>query len=101
MRKALLFLVIAVFLGLVITTSACWKPAEPVTTTMIVEGMHCQGCSDAITAALTNLEGVTTVTADHESGVTTAVHDPTAGSSEALKTTIEGLGYTVTSTSSD
>lgn len=57
MRRALFFLVITVFLGLVVITSGCRKPAEPVTTTMIVEGMHCQGCSDAITATLTNLEG--------------------------------------------
>lgn len=38
---------------------------------------------------------MTSATADHESGVTTAVHDPDASSAEALKTTIENLGYTV------
>ena len=73
---------------------SCAK-AEPVTTEVTVEGMHCQSCADAIIDALEGIEGIISATSDFSTGITTAVHDPKHVKEELIKTTIEDLGYTV------
>jgi copper chaperone CopZ len=75
--------------------SAGGRP-DTVKTTFQVEGMHCDGCSSAITATLKGLDGVVEASADHENGVAVAVYHPRKVEIEDLKTKIEKLGYTVT-----
>lgn len=60
---------------------------------MKVEGMHCGGCSGRLTRVLQALDGVTEAGADHEAGTAYVVGDVT---DEALKTAIEGAGFTLT-----
>ncbi len=71
--------------------------AASVRTVFVVEGMHCDGCSSAITEALEGSEGVESASANHESGIAEAVHRADNGTPEELKTAIEDLGYTVAS----
>jgi copper chaperone CopZ len=70
-------------------------------TVFTVEGMHCDGCSSSITAALTGMDGVEEASADHEQGVAEAVYRPREVDVEELKAEIEKLGYTVTGTETD
>lgn len=44
-------------------------------TTMNVTGMTCGGCEDNVVTALEAIDGVTSVTADHESNVVTVEGD--------------------------
>ena len=71
------------------------SPPDTVRTTFQVTGMHCDGCSSAITATLEKMNGVIEVSADHEKGVAEAVYRPRKVEVEELKTEIEKLGYTV------
>lgn len=84
-----------VVLGLAIPLTAD-SPPDTVRTTFQVTGMHCNGCSSAITATLEKITGVVEATADHEKGVAEAVYHPREVEVESLKTEIEKLGYTVT-----
>ncbi|WP_277555326.1 heavy-metal-associated domain-containing protein [Halobaculum limi] len=45
------------------------------TTTMTVSGMTCGGCEDNVVTALKAIEGVSSVTADHEDNVVTVDGD--------------------------
>jgi copper chaperone len=82
---------------------ACSGPEAPtvsapsVRTLMVVEGMHCDGCSSSITAALEAIDGVESATADHEAGTAEAVGRAGSVEPEELTAAIEDLGYTVTS----
>lgn len=69
---------------------------DVVHTTFVVEGMHCDGCSSAITATLKKIDGVSEASADHEAGVAEATYNPRKADIEELKAAIEKLGYTVT-----
>ncbi len=62
-----------------------------------VEGMTCDHCSAAITAALEGVDGVEHASADHVSGLVEAVVRGRGVSPDELSAEIEGLGYTVTS----
>jgi Cu2+-exporting ATPase len=84
-----------IVLGLAVAAAA-GEQAETVRTVYTVEGMHCGGCSAAITAALEKVEGVVEASADHEKGLATAVYDPREVGVEELQAVIEKLGYTVT-----
>jgi len=90
-------LVLMIGLALAVTLAGCAReiPARSVFT---VEGMHCDGCSTSITAALKAVDGVEEASADHEEGVAEAVYRPGKVDVEELKTEIEKLGYTVTGT---
>jgi copper chaperone CopZ len=61
-----------------------------------VEGMHCEGCSSAITDALEKVDGVESASADHATGSAKARFRSPGVSVEQLAAEIEGLGYTVT-----
>jgi len=82
-------------LGLAAPLMADSRP-DTVRTTFQVTGMHCGGCSSAITSTLEKMNGVIEVSADHEEGVAEAVYHPRKVEVEDLKTEIEKLGYTVT-----
>ena len=84
-----------IVLGLAAAAAAGEQP-EAVRTVFTVEGMHCGGCSAAITAALEQVEGVVEASADHEKGLATATYDPRKAGVEELEAAIEKLGYTVT-----
>ena len=91
---------ISVLVGAALVLAACGTP-ETVSTDFTVEGMHCEACSSAITAALEKTEGVVEASADHELGWAVAVHDPGVVTPETLKAEIEELGYTVTGMSTE
>ena len=80
-------------LALALLLVAC--APSPVRTTFTVHGMHCDGCSGAITEAISTLEGVIEASADHELGTAVAVHRPDLAPVERLTSEIESLGYTV------
>jgi copper chaperone CopZ len=73
----------------------CARHEQIVRTTFTVEGMHCDSCSSSIVSTLEKVEGVESITADHELGMAEAIHQSTAVDAEALKAEIEKLGYTV------
>jgi len=82
-------------LGLAVPLIADSRP-DTVRTTFQVTGMHCDGCSSAITTTLEKMNGVVEASADHEKGVAEAVYHPRKVDVDKLKTEIEKLGYTVT-----
>ena len=101
MRRTLNFwLLLSIGLALVLVVVGCGRGA-PVKTVFTVEGMHCDGCSAAITDALTETDGVEWASADHEEGVAEAVYRPSTVDVEELKAEIEELGYTVTGTKTE
>ena len=81
--------------GALVLLLACGAGGSPETASLRVEGMHCDGCSAAITDALTGVEGVESAWADHETGRAEAVFRPDRTSQEALTAAVEDLGYTV------
>jgi copper chaperone CopZ len=60
-----------------------------------VSGMHCEGCENAIINSLTAMDGVTEASATFEDQQATVTFDPSKVSMEAMKTAIEGKGYSV------
>lgn len=95
MRRATLvtaiFMVAALLIG-----SSCARPDERARTAFTVEGMHCDSCSSSIVATLEKVDGVETITADHELGMAEAVYRPEKVDADVLKAEIEKLGYSVT-----
>ena len=86
-----------VLLGHLSLGTACSPPAAPAETTteLQVGGMVCASCSEAITAALRQLDGVQTVHVDHVTGTATIRHDPARTPPAALVAAVTTLGYTV------
>lgn len=62
---------------------------------LAVKGMTCTGCEDRITTALDPVPGVAEQWADHEAGTVTLWFDPAVADIQAVRDTIEGLGYRV------
>ena len=87
-------IVVLVALAAVLTTAG-GRP-DTVKTVFTVEGMHCDGCSSAISASLEKVDGVKGVAADHELGVAEVTYHPRKVEIETLTTEIEKLGYSVT-----
>jgi copper chaperone CopZ len=85
-----------VLVAALIAAAACHR-AEPVEVTFTIEGMHCEGCSAAITQALKQAEGVEAASADHVAGTAAATCRSSDVDPQQLAREIEGLGYTVTS----
>jgi len=70
-------------------------PAAPVVLRLQVDGMHCQGCVDAITDKVKRVDGVVDCRVRLEQReADVAVRDAQAG--EAAQKAIEKLGYKVT-----
>ena len=59
-----------------------------------VSGMACDGCESAVENAVSELDGVESVRADHE---TDAVTVDTSGDLDEIQATIENAGYEVES----
>ena len=87
---------LAVVLILAAAGAGAGVGADVVRTVFTVQGMHCDGCSAAITGALERIDGVIEASADHEAGRAEAVYRPKKVSADELKAAIEKLGYTVT-----
>ncbi len=66
------------------------------TKTMNVTGMHCGGCSGRLQRTLEALPEVEKAEASHETGIV-VVTLASELSDEALKSTVEGAGFTVNS----
>jgi copper chaperone CopZ len=69
--------------------------AAPIVLHLQVDGMHCQGCVDAITDKVGRVDGVVDCRVNLENRqADVAVRQATAG--PAVQRAIEGLGYKVT-----
>jgi copper chaperone CopZ len=64
------------------------------TATIIVQGMSCQHCVDAVTRELSAVPGVTGVTVELESGSVTVTSDRTLAPNEMV-TAVESAGYSL------
>lgn len=62
-------------------------------TTRNVSGMSCEGCEENVRTALEAVDGIVSVTADHEEGEVRVSHEAVTG--ETIDRTIEDAGYTV------
>ncbi len=58
-----------------------------------VTGMTCGGCENAITRALSGLEGVSQVKASHRDSRVTLVYDAAVVDRDAIVKRIEAAGY--------
>ncbi|WP_026975099.1 heavy-metal-associated domain-containing protein [Alicyclobacillus contaminans] len=63
------------------------------TTTIVVKGMTCGGCVNAVTKALQNVDGVQEAKVDLEGQTATVTFDEAKTSVEALKAAVEEAGY--------
>jgi copper chaperone len=86
---------VAVLAGVVAATALGCAGDPVVRTELTVEGMHCDGCEEAITDELSAIEGVVTVEADWEAERVVARHHERAAPTAILVETVESLGYTV------
>lgn len=69
--------------------------AEWVELTLQVEGMTCEGCENAISAGLKNLEGVASVESSHKEAWTKVKYDSNATSKDEITASITETGYEV------
>jgi len=67
--------------------------ATTMTNTFTVQGFHCSGCSDNLSAALNNLEGVIRATAQFEGGVVEVRYDSDRVSEQDLRDRISASGF--------
>ncbi|AGB16572.1 copper chaperone [Halovivax ruber XH-70] len=66
-----------------------------VQTTLSVDGMSCGGCEQNVVSALTELDGVSDASADHETGDVSVEHESPAVDEATISATIEDAGYDV------
>lgn len=59
-----------------------------------VSGMECSGCENRIENALSSIEGIETVVANHETGIVTIKTNDEI-SQETLEETIDNLGFDI------
>ena len=62
---------------------------------LTVTGMTCGGCENAVTFSLGRMDGVQDVRASHKANTVDVTFDETRLTPDVIRTTIEGLGYTV------
>lgn len=62
-------------------------------TEITVEGMHCEGCERAVSAALERLDGVRGADADRDAERVRVSFDPDLVSEERLRERIEDAGF--------
>lgn len=60
-----------------------------------VSGMSCGGCEERISTALSRLEGVRRISADHRSGQVRVAYDPVAVTAQTVRERIADMGYAV------
>ncbi len=69
------------------------------TTTLTIDGMHCQGCVQIVTHVLEQQAGVKGVTVSLESKQARIAHDADQVAAKALVQAVQDAGYTATPTS--
>ena len=62
---------------------------------LTVTGMTCGGCENAVTRALTRIDGVEEVSASHAANLVGVVYDTEKVTRAMVKERIEELGYAV------
>ncbi|KGS90114.1 copper-translocating P-type ATPase [Burkholderia pseudomallei MSHR7334] len=72
-----------------------FAPAAPITTTLLVEGMHCGGCTSRVEQALAQVPGVTGAVADLAAGTAT-VAAASAIDTARLVAALDAAGYRAT-----
>ncbi|WP_082743835.1 MULTISPECIES: heavy metal translocating P-type ATPase [unclassified Burkholderia] len=72
-----------------------FAPAAPVTTTLLVEGMHCGGCTSRVEQALARVPGVTGAAVDLDAGTAT-VDAASAVDAARLIDALDAAGYRAT-----
>ncbi|WP_076850710.1 heavy metal translocating P-type ATPase [Burkholderia pseudomallei] len=72
-----------------------FAPAAPITTTLLVEGMHCGGCTSRVEQALAQVPGVTGAVADLAAGTAT-VAAASAIDTAPLVAALDAAGYRAT-----
>jgi len=87
--------------ALLVVVLACAPQPSPTRASFTVDGMTCGSCSSAITAALLEVDGVASASADHEAGTAEAVITSSELSAQRLAAEIESLGFTVTGTGTE
>jgi copper chaperone CopZ len=84
-------LIIAAF---ALMAAMCTQPnSEPVS--IKVEGMTCEGCENAVTMNVKELEGIKDIKASHADEVVTVSFDSNLVTLEEIKSKITETGYTV------
>jgi copper chaperone CopZ len=97
---------VVIIIGLVVCAGVAWilvaqNRPDTVRTVFTIDGMHCDGCSSAITTALEGTQGVIEASADWERGSAEAVYHARRVEIATLEAEIEELGYTVTGTKTE
>ncbi len=85
---------VSILLAALLTACGGEGSATPVSFSYQVEGMHCNGCVEAITAELREVPGVTSVAVSLEGRSALVVAD-SAAREAAIESAITGLGYKV------
>jgi copper chaperone len=62
---------------------------------LTVKGMSCGGCENAVTRAVSLVDGVSNVTASHRDERVTLDYDPAKATREAIEQAINRAGYRV------
>ncbi len=63
-------------------------------TILTINGMMCEGCENRVKNALKNIEGVESVTADHNTGKVTVSSNEQV-SKESIEEALEDIGYEI------
>lgn len=66
------------------------------TTTLKVDGMHCQGCIQTVQQVIEQLPGVRGCSISLESKQARVAYDPALVSADAIAETVRDAGYAVT-----
>lgn len=69
--------------------------AKDATSTLQVQGWHCEGCSSATENALKKVPGVRSVKTDLKTGTAVVTFDDSKASLPQLEKAVEALGYKV------
>ena len=63
------------------------------TSTLLIDGMKCDGCAETVRGALQGLGGVTEVKVDHPGGYAAVTYDPAKVTSTDLTAAVEKVGF--------
>lgn len=64
-----------------------------VTHRLTTSGMHCSSCSMLIQMEVGDMQGVSQVTSDHATGLTTVTYDDSVVTLDSIVATIRAAGY--------
>jgi len=103
MKKNLILLSALFLFGITQVNAQCCKPTDTKAKTAIqqegktlklkITGMTCAGCSNHISTALKNVDGVIEHSAEYPGDLATVTYDPSKTSPEAIIKVIEKTGY--------